>query len=123
MSRKAGRTYSGVIANARTHSLHPFWHRVHPHAKLDRSVVLGGARHWRTIWHMCRQTLSYAVTLLQLIVPTLHVRAIIRNLHFQRMTEVHNGDSRDVCDREPVSRCEPVFRQLLVELSMESFNP
>ena len=69
-----------------------------PRRDSARDAVLSGTRHRRTIWHVCRQTLSYAIALLHFVVPTLHARAIIRNLHFQRMTKVHNGDCRYVRD-------------------------
>jgi hypothetical protein len=86
-------------------------------------ALLSRQRHRRSVRHMRWQTLTHAFTLLHLVIPALHMRAIIRDLHLQRVTKVQDGDRRDVRDGETVSCHEPVFRQLFVEFSMESRDP
>ena len=83
---------------------------------------LSGKRHWRTVRQMRRLAPAHAIALLHLLVPALYVRAIIRNLHLQSMTEIDHRDRGDVGNRKLVTGHELVLRQLFIELFMESGN-
>jgi hypothetical protein len=64
-----------------------------------------------------------AFAFLHLVVPPLHVGAMVGNCHSQSKAEVAHSDRGDVGDREFFARNEVVLRQLIVELLMESGNP
>ena len=71
---------------------------------------------------MRRHAPAHAIALLHLLIPALYVRAIIRNLHLQGMTEIDHSDGGDVGNRKLVAGHELVLRELLIELFMESGN-
>ena len=85
----------------------------------DRS---GRKRHRRSVGQMRRSAPAHAIPLLHLLVPALYVRAIIRNLHLQSMTEIDHRDRGNVGNRKRVAGHKLTMRELFIELFMEPGN-